>query len=181
MPDPTDNVRSTPILYYVPGRWYSFTICPRDQLETNCNRWKAMCVRIYECVISGFSNYASFRYNIEISEPHNSLKETTIPRIHAHGRFLLYDQYSVLQFLLFGLYNLTSLGITEVDTIEDLEVWDTYCSKQIPVTRMKTVISTHSAPPAKKDRVASRPFNAKAIKQTQALDFWTAPASQSTN
>lgn len=181
MPAPTDNLQPSPVNYYVPGRWYSFTICPRDQLETNCNRWKAMCVRLYECVISAFSNYASFRYNIEISEPHDTLKETTIPRIHAHGRFLLYDQHSVLQFLLFGLYNLTQLGVTEVDTIEDLDKWDTYCTKQLETTRMKTVFSTHSAPPPKKERQYSRPFNAKTMKQVQALDFWTAPASQTTN
>lgn len=176
MSDPTDNLQSASSLYYLPGRWYSFTICPRDQLETNCNRWQAMCTRIYECVISSFTNHAQYRYNLEISEPHNTLKETTIPRIHAHGRFLLYDNHSVLQFLLFGLYNLTQLGYTEIDTIKDLDIWDTYCTKQLAITRLETIISTHSAPPTKKkDRKPIEPYNKKQIKQTQALDWWIPP------
>lgn len=177
MSAPTDNLLATTSLYYVPGRWYSFTLCPRDQHETRCNRWQGVCIKLYECVISAFGNYASFRYNVEISEPHNHLKETTIPRIHAHGRFLLYDQYSVLQFLLFGLYNLTQLGVTEVDTIDDLDKWDTYCEKQMEVTKFETVRSTHSEPPKrKKDRTIARPFNYKEKKEADRLTLWAVPS-----
>lgn len=176
MSDPTESLCSSTSLYYLPGRWYSFTICPREQSETRCNRWQAMCIRIYECVISAFTNYASFRYNIEISEPHNHIKETTIPRIHAHGRFLLYDQYSVLQFLLFGLYNLTQLGIVEIDTIKDLTIWDTYCEKQMGITKFNTVHSIQNEPPKKKkDRQIPRPFNYKDIKHQNKIDFWSPP------
>jgi len=173
MSAPTDNLLAAPSLYYVPGRWYSFTLCPRDQHETRCNRWQGVCIKLYECVISAFGNYASFRYNIEISEPHDTVKSPAVCRIHAHGRFLLHNTQSVLQFLLFGLRNLSQLGIMEIDSISDLHTWDNYCEKQQSITMFRTV--------SKALTEQSKKVQLKAYDQPKSrkkLEFWQPPPVQ---
>jgi len=142
-PDPTGS--DDPILsgdsqlYYVPGKWYSFTICPHGQEETNSNRWEIVTNRIYECVLSSLASCSHYRYNVEISEPHDRIEYLRMPRIHAHGRFRMPTEECVRKFLLFGLYNLTQLGIIKIDTVSELGEWDSYCKKQVSITRFKTV------------------------------------------
>lgn len=126
-------------LYYMPGRWYSFTVCPAEQSESSSNRWEITSNRIYECVLSAFGGCAHYRYNLEISEPHDTIGFGRVPRIHAHGRFSMPNERCVRDFLLFGLYNLTQLGVIEIDTCQDLSTWDAYCKKQVSITRFKTV------------------------------------------
>lgn len=164
------NIRKPTDLYYVPGRWYSVTICPNDQLEKSPNRWERLCNRIHECVIGTFTGLAAYRYNVEISEPHDTIKASAICRIHAHGRFMLFNNESVLQFLLFGLRNVCQLGITEIDTIEDLYVWDTYCEKQRAITRFETVNELDAIPPKKKTllKAYDQPKNVNKV-------FWEPP------
>lgn len=124
---PTDNSGSTdedisidPKLYYMPGVWYSFTLCPEDQEEKSADRWKILTSQIYETTLSAFAGYAQYRYTVEISEPRDRVPRNKIPRIHAHGRFVFESSKGIRQFLLFGLYNLTQLGICEIDTISDI-------------------------------------------------------------
>lgn len=171
---PAANIRQPTDLYYLPGQWYSFTICPSDQLETSPNRWERMCDRINECVLSGLSQLASYRFNIEISEPHDTVKSPAVCRIHAHGRFLLHDTQSVLQFLLFGLRNLSQLGIMEIDKISDLGIWDTYCEKQQAITKYRTVSKARTEPPSK--RVQLKAYDQP--KNRKKLEFWQPPPVQ---
>lgn len=144
IPDTQD--KSTGI-YYIHTKWYSFTICPEYQLPDDKNRYKRVQNYIHETVLSAFNGIAEYRYNIEISEPHGTCFKSCITRIHAHGRFMLNDLQSVRQFLLFGLRNLSQLGIIEIDTINDINVWDAYCEKQMEVTKVYTIMSTAPTSP----------------------------------
>lgn len=172
-----DKVSEAPSLYYVPDRWYSFTICPEEQEEKSPGRWKTLCDRIHECLLSSLTGIGEYRYNIEISEPRDRLPRQKVPRIHAHGRFRLRCNQSVRQYLLFGLYNLTQLGYVEVDTISDLDKWDTYCEKQMAITGFETVVYT----PQRQHRRVAEPYNMKRTPPTnKGWDVWSAPPSVTT-
>jgi len=144
IPDQQD--KSTGI-YYIHTKWYSFTICPEYQLPDDKDRFKRIQNYIYETVLSALNGIAEYRYNIEISEPHGTCFKSCITRIHAHGRFMLNDLPSVRQFLLFGLRNLSQMGIIEIDTINDINVWDAYCEKQMEVTKVYTIFSAAPTSP----------------------------------
>lgn len=153
-----EPVSKEPALYYVPGKWYTITVCPEDQCESDPNRWKTLCTRIHAVHLSAFASCAHFKYNVEISEPRDRVPRFKIPRIHSHGRFMLPTENSVRQFLLFGLFNVTQLGLCEIDTCADAVTWDTYCAKQRTITGFDTVEYT----PAKQRE--KLPFNVKQVK-----------------
>lgn len=98
--------------------WYTFNLNPQEQeiMSDPLARWTKMYQHI-EAIIDIFKNVAVIEGQLEISRN---------GRIHMHG----YIKFkSPIEFYLLLPRALTRCTI-EIDYIEDIEVWKTYCEKQ---------------------------------------------------
>lgn len=126
-------------LFYVPNKWYSFTLNPSDEYQYfgKPDRLKRFKDLIYETILQSLNQVSYYRYNLELSEPRGNIQGMG-PRLHIHGRFILKSNKCTRDFLLYGIYNLTRLGFLNIDTCDDTNEWDSYCIKQQTIMRTDT-------------------------------------------
>lgn len=107
----------------VPNQAYTFTISPNDdyqyfdkedRLHKFISYWRRyFCTKMY-------SNIAVLLH-IELSPA---------GRLHAHGRISFNNMRTITLFYLNNINMLLDRAQVEIDTIEDEEKWDNYCTKQ---------------------------------------------------
>ena len=73
-------------------------------------------------------NEIEYFMNLECSEPIKG--ENLSPRLHGHGFIYFNNTKAVRWFLLYGIQYLTKIASIEIDTIENVTAWVTYCNKQ---------------------------------------------------
>lgn len=126
--------------FYTPNTWYSITLCPSDSFQYfgKPDRYRKFYNTLYEALLSVHFKYKMY---IEISEPRGVIKGNG-PRLHTHGILYLPTRKSVKNFLLEDIYKLTRIGIIEIDTIDDMMIWQQYCRKHFDILRFKP-LSNH--------------------------------------
>lgn len=70
------------------------------------------------------------RMTIEISEPFNCKKDSIGPRLHLHGTIEFKTRNGLQNFLLYEYQKLLNYNHIDIDTIDDSDYWDRYCTKQ---------------------------------------------------
>lgn len=99
--------------------WYTLTINPEIQLFGDPDRFVLVSSYVYGA-LKKINHIECYLY------PEISGKG----RIHFHGKIRISD---IPDFYLYGVYKLFLIGHTEIDTIKDMVVWDTYITKSCSV------------------------------------------------
>ncbi len=134
---------------------YAVTLNPSDKWQAfgKVNRIE----KVRDCIYSTFIHFPSkgihYRLYLELSEPMNSFKCPNGPRVHVHGTITFHSKKAVKYFLLLGYYQITRIGILDIDTIEDKDLWDKYCKKQQHIIDMDPITNLilPKAPPPGSD------------------------------
>lgn len=120
-----------------PGEPYAFTFNPKDSYQcfqppmvsvSEETRLLKFTNKTKTCLRHLQDNDIEYCVNIEISEPLEGVDLQ--PRLHTHGIIFFPHAKSVAWFLLYGVKYLTSIGSIEIDTISNLDYWESYCNKQ---------------------------------------------------
>ncbi len=116
--------------FYKINTWYSITINPCDKYQFfgNIDRLQKFRNYFYELFVSNWCQYEMF---IELSEPRGTLiYKYQGPRLHLHGKIKFSGKAMMIAFLLDGVRRLCHVGSIDIDSIDDTDVWLTYCTKQ---------------------------------------------------
>lgn len=122
--------KKTPSNYYTTQTPYAITINPIDkyQFVGRPNREYLFSNLILSIVQPMKHNLILYK---EISEPHQMVLQGKLgPRLHLHGVITFDSKTKLKQFLLHDMYSLLRIASVDIDTIEDLDHWLSYCSKQ---------------------------------------------------
>lgn len=127
--DPKEDLIKAP--FFAKGIHYSVTINPDDshQFFGKPERFRKFRNVMYELFISLSQQHIDYKFVIELSEPRNN-KYGSGPRYHVHGWILFKSTHSIFQFLDIVYYNWTRLGHVDIDTVQDMTVWNNYMTKQ---------------------------------------------------
>jgi len=131
-----------PELFYKPGL-YAITINPSDrhQYFMKVARMQLFRNYIHEQMVGLTNHGIGYDVRIELSEPRNSSKSSSGPRLHVHGVLEFKDDKAIKYFLLYGFYMLSRESHLDMDSIDDLTKWKTYCLKQQKILREKPIQS----------------------------------------
>lgn len=118
-------------VFYVKDKYYSVTINPEDkyQHQGTPGRFKAFKSLMYELFLSLSAQHIDYKFNIELSEPKNN-RFGSGPRYHVHGWIRFRSNHSIFQFLDNTYYRWTRIGHVDIDTVDDLKIWELYMTKQ---------------------------------------------------
>jgi len=145
---------ASPTCWYKKNCWYTLTICPSDEYQffNRVDRLKKAEGKLYETIHASLNAYGYYILWPELSEPHGALKPGHKgPRFHYHGQFMLKSNKGVRGYLTYGLPLQLTLGMIEVDTIDDQLKWTQYCTKQqyvmrmTPLCNLRTIIEQQQA------------------------------------
>ncbi len=115
------------------GNVYSFTFSPDDkhQYFGEKDRMRKFRNFVYEELLMLDSYHIDYTFYIELSEPKTNYPNSRNgPRLHCHGTLQFKSTLSIRNFLLYGLYNFSRWCNYDLDTIDDLRVWEKYITKQ---------------------------------------------------
>lgn len=120
---------TNPTLFYKKGT-YAITINPTDKYQYygKHDRLEKFKTFINEQLVHYPQYGIHYKLWIELSEPKN--KTVNGPRLHLHGIITFHSKKSVKHFLLNEIYKITRYAVYDIDTIENMETWITYCTKQ---------------------------------------------------
>ena len=113
--------------------YYSLTLNPDDkhQYFGKADRLQQFRTFIHNALLMLGAFHVKYHLYIELSEPKTNAKwSKNGPRLHLHGILYFGSTLSIKNFLLDGIYNLTRWCNYDLDTIEDMSIWHTYCIKQ---------------------------------------------------
>lgn len=118
-------------LFYESGNTYAVTLNPQDKYQYfgNPDRLQKLHNKLYELFLNRPKGM-DYKFFFEISEPKLLKCEKGGPRIHIHGWITFNTDKSVYKFLLTFLYKLQHIGILDIDTIDNMDTWQSYCTKQ---------------------------------------------------
>lgn len=124
-------LRTKPTKYFNNNKVYTFTINPDNEYQFY--KESQLQSRLGKCIFNTLyylrqccKDCAIFKLTIESSLPVESSKAGNGPRIHFHGTIKFTDS---LTFLLNRYHVLMQNFKFEIDTIEDEDKWENYCSK----------------------------------------------------
>lgn len=131
--------------FFQKGVTYSITLSPPDKyqfLKAKVNRYRKFHNFVYANTIGWRFDYNLF---IELSEPKECPYESRGPRLHLHGVIRFNTVQEIFKFLSLQYAMLLSWTRVNIDTIKELPVWTTYCTKQrfMPIDNR---ISSNSEP-----------------------------------
>lgn len=137
------NTDTTPSIFYKKDTYYSVTINPEDKFQYmgTADRFKRFRSLMYELFISLSAQHISYKFRIELSEPRTN-KFGSGPRYHVHGWILFKSNHSIWQFLDNTFYRWTRIGHVDIDSIEDLDKWEKYMSKQSHIFKVSPILSS---------------------------------------
>lgn len=126
-------------IFFVSHRWYSITICPNDKYQYfgHNNRLDKFINLLNEITLTFKSFGIVYIFWIELSEPRS--KSINGPRLHTHGIIKFCSNKSVRKFLLDFYYLLSRIGILDFDTINNLDKWIKYCTKQQKIIKTEPI------------------------------------------
>lgn len=116
--------------YYKLNTPYALTVNPNNkrQYNNNADRWAKVRNYLYELIMGCQCYYDMY---MEISEPYGErIDAYQGPRIHMHGVIIFRSKKELAQFLLFDSYRINRESTTNISTIDDVEYWYKYCTKQ---------------------------------------------------
>lgn len=116
--------------YYVTHKKYSITLNPIDKYQFLGHQHRVKRFRnfVYEQLL-GYPG--TIKYWIEISEPRGMHTQgKSGPRLHIHGYFEFDSRKQIGHFLTHTFYALLRWTSVDIDTIDDLSKWESYCKKQ---------------------------------------------------
>ncbi len=115
------SVLAKPKQIYNINQWYSFTINAQSQFwkHNGLQRVKKLQTH-YKEILSNISDYCEFNLTPEMSK---------VGRWHYHGTIRWTDEYLLFMWLLVGVNKLTNTSVFEIDTINNMDHWNKYCSK----------------------------------------------------
>lgn len=119
-------------IFYKPGI-YSITLNPADKYQFlgQANRLQKFRNMINEMFLHYPEIGIDYVMNIELSEPRGNLIHYSAgPRLHLHGTINLRTNKSVYNWLIVEINKLLKYGNLDIDTIDNLDIWYTYCTKQ---------------------------------------------------
>lgn len=127
-------------LLLVPKKQYALNLNPVDkyQFAGKSDRWNRFVNFVYEQLLTWEYDYYLF---IEISEPTTAKQGDLGPRLHLHGTIEFENNKQVFDFLLNKMYQLTRWCRVHIDTIEDMETWMNYCTKQQGIVPKNSILS----------------------------------------
>lgn len=120
-------------LFYNIG-FYAVTISPDDahQYVGKEDRMKLFRQYWYEMFLCYKYKYnIDYHFELELSEPRN-IKTPSYngPRLHLHGIICFNKNSSIKGFLLEQYYKITKSALLDIDTLDNIDVWYNYCTKQ---------------------------------------------------
>lgn len=116
---------------YERGKYYAVTVNPDDQHQYCGKPDRIQRVRnmYYDTMVSWAQYKIDYKFYTEISEP-KMINGGIGPRVHLHGWVKFNSNKGIKKFLCDELYKLSRGGIVDIDTIDDLVIWEKYITKQ---------------------------------------------------
>lgn len=120
---------------YRNGTKYTFTFNFNDDCQHFGSKDRIKLIYSdYKIMLKQLQKVASFELYFEFSTPDaykclNKMGYHSGPRFHIHGIVIFHD---VIKYYLDIYTQLLNVGLFEIDTIEDMEVWRTYITKDKP-------------------------------------------------
>lgn len=117
-------------IFYKVKKQYSITINPIDRYQWlhNIKRVRKFRNHFYEVFMAEKYQYELF---IEFSEPRGfHTQGYSGPRLHMHGTISFNDIKELGYFLSQGYSKLLKYASVDIDTIDDIDKWKAYCTKQ---------------------------------------------------
>lgn len=132
------------------GECYALTLTPEDknQFFDNKERYRKFHNRIFNTMMDLEIDYDLV---IEITEPIGFKIWYEGPRLHCHGMIRFRTRKLLSKFLLHGHRSLCKLGGVDIDTVDDPEIWSTYCKKQKILPKDRRLYNTILLPQGKKE------------------------------
>lgn len=114
---------------------FSVNICPNDQHQYfgSQDREKKFINKMRESLL--ILNEIDYYFMIELSEPRSGSKFG--PRLHMHGVIMFRTSNTIKQFLMTYYYKLLRIGIIDLDTIDNINIWSKYIHKQRHIMKIK--------------------------------------------
>lgn len=124
--------------FYECGEVYSFTLNPDDkcQFVGKADRLQRFKNFVYELFVQLDSHGVEYAWEIDISEPRKI--NGNYPRLHIHGVLHFAKPTAIRHFLLMWLPMIHNHCYFDIDTCDDIEIWEEYCKKYKHITKMKT-------------------------------------------
>lgn len=123
-----------PKVFYKRGTPYAVTINPSDAYQyygykDRYQRWREYMSLILEPLTK---LQIMYEFHAEISEPTLASVATNKkgPRLHVHGTVIFTRRNGLRDFLMDTLPNWAKTAMIDIDTIEDMNIWQEYCEKQ---------------------------------------------------
>lgn len=119
--------------FYYTRTDYAITINPMDKYQffNKDDRFQRFRNFMYAQLIGLDGHGVKYTFYIEISEPRGHHTQGYMgPRLHLHGTITFPTKAALGYWLLYGYSMLCKIGDTDVDTIQDKDLWQQYCSKQ---------------------------------------------------
>lgn len=122
-------MKKIPNVLYKCNEVYAISLNPIDkyQFAGKPDRWKKFTNFIHGQLISWRYDYYLFT---EISEPKTINQGQIGPRLHLHGTIIFESKKQIQTFLLHSLYQLSRWCRIDIDTIDDIDHWTSYMTKQ---------------------------------------------------
>lgn len=134
-------------IFYEAQKTYSLTIAPSDYNQgfndktymvkiyrysvDYIDRLKNVTTKLNEILLP-YNRDIQYILHTDISEPRDI--NGNIPRIHFHGVIRFKTNDKILKWLLSILPQLSTFGIVNIDTIDDMNHWEKYCKKYDHIT-----------------------------------------------
>ncbi len=124
--------------FYLATR-YAITINLNDkwQFFGSCGRLDRAKAFLSEQLIHLTNNDTHYELYCELSEPRDNTISKNGPRVHFHGVIYFENVRAVRHFLLYEWYSLSRYSKFKIDSIDNIEIWESYCQKQ------QNIIHTH--------------------------------------
>ncbi|AXQ66168.1 MAG: hypothetical protein [Cressdnaviricota sp.] len=118
--------------YFEVGKWYAITLNYDDNLQYfgKPERETKVVNLTNERLLTYTHKKIDYILHLELSEPHIGKPNQSGPRLHYHGRIRFRSNKGLKLWLLNDYYNLLKNCIVDIDTIDCVNTWDKYCTKQ---------------------------------------------------
>lgn len=133
--DTEKNKNILPNMFDV-GIYYAITINPSDLCQHR-NDPKDRIRKMHNKYVRIFRRWDNMGIKNtmfpELSTPMDSKYPSRMPRYHFHGKIMFQDYGALLKWYDYLWVEIQKNNIVDIDTIEDIDYWDKYCSKNSKV------------------------------------------------
>lgn len=127
-------------IFYEKLKTYSITINldNKHQAQINKNAFTKMvkCKDYIRDILDKYNHHIYYLLHLDISEP-KELNNNKYPRMHFHGCIMFKSDEAILDWLLMVCPKLSAIAYVDIDTIDDLNIWEKYCKKYDHITNIQ--------------------------------------------